>query len=136
MNARAVALSDQASLRALDVSASEISVSNGETLNPEPSRTSAEIVRLAVVPLPKLREDIKRKVANLFWATFDGASLNAKCDDAAWKVAGVSAATFARIASRETEKIDLALVQVMLALHHAKHGFVPEGLAIRTGGAA
>ncbi len=112
------------------------SVDDGGKVNPTPSRTSAEIVRLAVVPLPKLREDIKRKVANLFWATFEGSSLNAKCDDAAWKVAGVSAATFARIASRETDKIDLALVQVMLALHYAKHGFVPEGLAIRTGGAA
>lgn len=99
----------------------------------EPSRTSAEIVRLGRIPLPKLRQSIRKDVADLFWATFDGASVNAKCDDAVQKIPGVSADTFARIAARETDKIDLALVQVMLALHFAKSGSVAAfpGLTMR-----
>lgn len=111
--------------------ASVTSSSNAETGSTEPFRKSAEIVRLEVVTLPKLREDIRKRVADLFWRTFDGDSLNAKCDDAARKVKGVSADTFARIAAKDTGKIDHALVQVMQALHFHKYGFAFPELAIR-----
>lgn len=96
-------------------------------------RTSAEIVRLGKCRLPQLRENLRRDQARLFWATFDGASLHAKCEDAARKIAGVSSDTFARIAGCETDKIDLALVQVMLAWHYQKHGSVDAfpGLVMR-----
>ncbi len=130
MTARAVALSAQAGFPAQSCS-SAISVSNGETVNPEPFRKSAEILPLGIVPLPRLREDIRKWVADLFWRTFDGDSLNDKCDDAEKKIAGVSADTFARIAAKDTGKIDHALVQVMQALHEQKHGFAFPELAIR-----
>lgn len=131
---RALALSDRASLRAVGASASAVSVADASKVNADPSRISAEIVKLGVTPLPKLRASIRKQVADPFWRTFDGESVNAKCDDAAWKVRGVSAATFARIAAQETDKIDHALVQVMQALHQQKYGFAFHELAIRARG--
>lgn len=118
--------------RALVASSQSLSA-NGLKVNADALSTSAEIVRLGRARLPQLRESLRRDQARLFWATFEGASLHAKCEDAARKIAGVSADTFARIAGCETDKIDLALVQVMLALHYQKHRSVDAfpGLVMR-----
>lgn len=49
-----------------------------EKVNAARPRKSAEIVHLY-----RLQEEIRRDAADLFWRTFDGDSLHAKCTDAA-----------------------------------------------------
>ena len=81
------------------VAAPASSEKQGDT---EPSGKNAEIVRLPKPCLSKLRKSIREDAAELFWRTFDGGSLNAKCADAAGKIRGVSADTFARLIEGET----------------------------------
>lgn len=95
----------------------------------EAFRISAEIVRLPIIPLPKLRDDIRRAARDLFWQAFPGDSLNAKSKEAARLIQGVDKDTFARIYNMDTDKIDSALMQVMLAHHFNRHGFIPDGMA-------
>ena len=101
------------------------SVDDGDKANAGPSRISAEIVNIGKVPFPKLRETIRRDAAKLFWLAFDGDSLHAKCVDAARKVRGVSADTFARLYDEETEKVESALITAMLYWYQVKHDALP-----------
>jgi hypothetical protein len=103
-------------------------------VNAEPSRISAEIVKIGKTPLPKLRDSIREDFKRMFWLAFDGASLNAKANDAARKIRGVSADTFARIYSDETAKVDFALALAVAAIYQTRPGAAPAqfaGLIIR-----
>lgn len=101
---------------------------------PERSRISAEIVKIGKTPLPKLRDSIRDDFKRMFWVTFDGTSLNAKCQDAARKIGGVSADTFARIYGDDTAKVDFALALTVAAIYQTRPGAAPvqfAGLIIR-----
>lgn len=99
----------------------------------DPSRISAEIVKIGKTPLPKLRHSVRDDFKRMFWAAFDGGSLNAKCRNAARQI-GVSADTFARIYSDDTAKVDFALALAVAAVYQARPGAAPvqfAGLIIR-----
>lgn len=119
-------------LRAIGGSSSAPSAVPLREVNAEPFRISAEIVNLGKVPLPKLRETIRRDAADLFWRTFDGDSVHAKSLDAARKI-GVSADTFARLCDGATDKVEYALIKAMLYWHDQKYGALPplQGLIAR-----
>lgn len=87
--------------------------------------TSAEICAMPVGCLTKLRETVRKDACELFWRAFDGESLHAKCTDAARKIRGVSADTFARLYEQETEKVEYGLIVAMLYWHQERHGKLP-----------
>ena len=101
-------------------------------VNAELFRKSAEIRKLRIAALPKLRESSLKDSAALFWVTFDGDSLHAKSVDAASKI-GTSPDTFTRLYDKETAKVEAALLRAMLAWFDAKGGAVEafHGLAVR-----
>ena len=101
------------------------SVDDGGKANTGPSRISAEIVNVGKVPFPRLRETVRKDAAKLFWMAFDGDSLHAKCVDAARKVRGVSADTFARLYDEDTAKVEHALIAAMLYWYQVKHHALP-----------
>lgn len=133
----AVALSDQASLPGSGASASSVPsrlhLHVVEGVNAEPSRISAEILKVGKTPLPKLRQSIRDDFKRMFWLAFDGASLNAKCHAAARQI-GVSADTFARIYTEDTAKVDFALALAVAAIYQTRPNAAPAqfaGLIIR-----
>lgn len=98
------------------------------------SRISAEIVKIGKTPLPKLRDNIREDFKRMFWLAFDGPSLNAKANDAARKIGGVSADTFSRIYTDDTAKVDFALALAVAAIYQSRPGANPVqfvGLIVR-----
>lgn len=81
----------------------------------------AEIARFPKVKLPDQIEDFGKACARLTWATFECASQNAKCEDAA-RWLGVSPDTIDRILSNKTKHPDPRLMFAVLAIYQSKTG--------------